>query len=109
MEQKNDISEIPQYSLSKIIVIWAAAAVPMAVLGWIVAPALSQGSANPGFVRLAVLTIGLIWQFVLVMFLLYREAGDLRWSTIKQRLWLRQPYSGKQSKTDRRLGGGSSL
>ena len=30
-----------QYSLAKILGIWAAAAVPMAILGWIVAPALA--------------------------------------------------------------------
>ena len=75
----------------------------MALLGWMVAPALSSASANPGIVRLTVLTIGLIWQFVLAMILLYREAGNLRWSTIKQRLWLRQPYNSKIDKTDRRL------
>ena len=82
MEQKNGISTIPQYGLGKILLIWAAAAVPMAVLGWIVAPTLSRGSASPGIVRLAVLTIGLIWQFVLAMILLYREAGNLHWPTI---------------------------
>jgi len=103
MEQKNGISTIPQYGLGKILLIWAAAALPMAVLGWIVAPALSRGSANPGIVRLAVLTIGLIWQFVLAMILLYREAGNLHWPTIKQRLWLRQPCANKSGKTDRRL------
>jgi hypothetical protein len=30
-----------QYSLAKILGIWAAVAVPMAILGWIVAPALA--------------------------------------------------------------------
>src|SRR5512143_564043 len=103
MVQNKAIPEIPQYSLSKILLIWAAAAAPMGVLGWIVAPALSRGSDNPGMVRLGVLTIGLIWQFLLVMILLYREAGNLHWSTIRQRLWLRQPSSEKGGRTDRRL------
>ena len=103
MEYKNDISAIPQYSLGKILLIWAVAAVPMAVLGWIVAPALSRGSDNPGMVRLGALTIGLFWQFVLVMILLYREAGNLRWSTIRERLWLQQPRSSRTGATDRRL------
>ena len=103
MVQKNDISALPQYSLSKILFIWAAAALPMAFLGWIVAPVLSRSSSNPGIVRLAVLTVGLIWQFILAMILLYREAGNLHWSTIKQRLWLRQPRSERTGNINRRL------
>jgi uncharacterized protein len=103
MQQQKPIAEIPQYSLSKILLVWAAAAVPMAVLGWIVAPALSRGSDNPGIVRLGALTIGLIWQFVLVMILLYREAGNLHWSTIRERLWLQQPRSSRTGIVNRRL------
>ena len=97
------VPEIPQYSLGKILLVWAAAAVPMGVLGWIVAPALSRGSDNPGMIRVGVLTIGLIWQFILVMILLYREAGDLHWSTIRERLWLQAPRSSRTGATDRRL------
>lgn len=103
MEQQKVTTDIPQYSLGKILLVWAAAAVPMGVLGWIVAPSLSRGSANPGMVRLAVLTIGLIWQFMLVMILLYREAGNLRWSTIRERLWLQQPRSSRTGTPKRRL------
>jgi membrane protease YdiL (CAAX protease family) len=103
MEQQKPGVEIPQYSLSKILLVWAAAAAPMAVLGWIVAPALSRGSGNPGIVRLGALTIGLVWQFVLVMILLYREAGNLHWSTIRERLWLQRPRSSSTGVTDRRL------
>jgi membrane protease YdiL (CAAX protease family) len=103
MIQKNAVPEIPQYSLGKILLVWAAAAVPMGVLGWIVAPALSQGSDNPGFVRLGVLTIGLIWQFVLVLILLASEGSSLRWSDIRQRLWLQQPRSSRTGVVDRRL------
>jgi CAAX protease family protein len=93
MEQKNDISKIPQYSLSKILLVWAAAAIPMGILGWFVAPALAHDPQKPGFERLAVLTVGLVWQFILVMILLYQETGNLRWSTIRQRLWLNTPRS----------------
>jgi hypothetical protein len=63
------LTEIPQYSLGKIVWVWAAAAIPMAILGWLVAPALALGS-DPVFPRLAVLTVGLVWQFALVMLLL---------------------------------------
>jgi hypothetical protein len=86
-------TEIPQYSLRKILLVWAAAAIPMAMLGWLVAPALARRSDHPVFVRLAVLTVGLIWQFVLVMLLLYHETRTWQWSVLKRRLWLTAPRS----------------
>jgi len=95
MAHQSDAVEIPQYSLGKILLIWAAAAVPMGILGWVVAPALSRGSANPGMARLAVLTVGLVWQFVLVAWLVYREAGTLRPAIVARRLWLNKPRSPK--------------
>ena len=93
MTRQRDASPIPQYSLGKILLIWAAAAIPMGILGWLIAPALARESQAPGLVRLAVLTSGLIWQFVLVLILLYQEVGTLRWSTVCERLWLNTPRS----------------
>ncbi|MGH2361158.1 MAG: hypothetical protein ACRDGM_11550 [bacterium] len=75
--------------MSKILAIWAAAAVPMAILGWVVAPALASGSptGRQAFTtRVMALTLGLIWQFVLAMIIVYREEGDLRWKTLRRRL-----------------------
>jgi membrane protease YdiL (CAAX protease family) len=99
--RKLDIA-IPQYSLGKILLIWLAAAAPMGILGWIVAPALSAGSTNPGMVRLAALAVGLIWQFVLVLIMLRREGSSLRWSDMKQRLWLLPP-SDEAGRINKRL------
>lgn len=94
---------ILQYSLGKILLIWAAAAIPMGVLGWLVAPALAIGSDKPGIVRIAVLTVGLVWQFLLVMILLYRESGSFAWSSVRERLWLVTPRSPQTGKTNGRL------
>lgn len=94
----------PQYSLAKILAIWAAAAVPMAILGWVVAPALTSGSPTGRqalTTRVMALTVGLIWQFVLAMIIVYREEGNLRWATIRRRLWLNTP---KDPKTGQRRG-----
>jgi uncharacterized protein len=102
MEQQNAAREIPQYSLGKILLIWVAAAAPMAILGWIVAPALARGSSNPGMVRLAALTVGLVWQFALVLIMLNREGVPLRWSSVRERLWLLPP-SDSSGRTDKRL------
>lgn len=95
-----------QYSLFKILAIWAAAVVPMVVLGWIAAPLvgdqvdLGLGSENNvAIMRAILLTAGLIWQFVLSMGIILREEGDLRWSTIKARCWLntpRDPRTGEE-------------
>ena len=91
-----------QYSLGKILGIWALAAAPMGILGWIVFPVLAPGSgANPlgfGVTRLVLLTLGLAWLFVLSMIIVRREEGDLRWTTLKRRLRLnvpREPVSGE--------------
>lgn len=87
-----------QYSLAKILAIWAAAVVPMVVLGWVVAPLIGDridlgvGDENrEAMTRAGLLTIGLIWQFVLCMGIILREEGDLRWSTIRARCWLNAP------------------
>lgn len=83
-----------QYTLPQILGIWAAAALPMGILGWGVAPALaSEASSNREAltIRVMVLTAGLVWQFVLAMLIVYREEGDLRWATIRRRLWLNTP------------------
>src|SRR5215213_6526393 len=50
---------------------------------------------------IALLTVGLIWQFVLVMLLVYRERGSLRWAVLKDALWLQAP----RSPTTGRVGG----
>jgi uncharacterized protein len=99
---KNLLS-IPQYSLGKILLIWAAAAVPMWILGWVVAPALARDAQAPIPVRIAVITAGLIWQFVLTLILLYQETGTLRWSVVRERLWLQTPRSPKTGEPNRWL------
>lgn len=91
-----------QYSLAKILGIWLLAAVPMGILGWIVAPALepniTEDPIGAAVTRIGVLTVGLVWQFVLSMIIVRREEGDLRWSTIQQRFWLNKPRDPKTGK-----------
>ena len=86
---------ITQYSRRSIFAIWAAAALPMAALSWIVAPALADGSSAESLVRplLVCLTAGLIWQFVLVLGLVGYEQRSLRWYRLREALWLRSPRS----------------
>ena len=96
-----------QYSLARILGIWALAVIPMGILSWIVFPALSPDSSTDplgaGVTRIALLTVGLIWLFVLSMVIVRREEGDLRWTTVKRRLRLNTPRHPKTGETRRRI------
>src|SRR6266496_3847794 len=100
--------EIPQYGLRAIFAVWAAAALPMAALAWLVAPALKDQFAGAGNVPLfkalnVCLTVGLVWQFVLVATLVWREQRTCRWSTVREALWLRSPRSPRSGRTGGRI------
>jgi len=91
-----------QYSLAKILGIWALATAPMGILGWLVSPLVAPDfDSDPlgsGVTRVVLLTLGLIWLFVLSMIIVRREEGDLRWATVKRRLRLnapREPTTGQ--------------
>jgi uncharacterized protein len=105
-QEDSRYAAVRQYSLAQILAVWAAAALPMGVLAWVVAPLLAGGLDGPvPLMRtlLALLTIGLIWQFVLVVVLVYRERGSLRWSVLKDALWLHSPRSPKTGRVGGRL------
>jgi membrane protease YdiL (CAAX protease family) len=97
-------TQVPQYSLARVLGTWAAAALPMATLAWLVAPWLATSMNGPTALPralLACLTAGLVWQFVLVLVLIHREQGTLRWSVVKDALWLHGP---RRPRTGRRGG-----
>jgi len=99
---------IRQYTLAQIIAVWAAAAIPMGILAWLVAPALEDNFAGAGNVPMAkalllVLTIGSIWEFALVLGLVWFEQRSLRWSTLRDALWLRSPRSPKTGRVGGRV------
>src|SRR4051812_6503259 len=94
-------SELPQYSLGQILGIWAAAALPMGALAWIVAPWLRDqlGGRDPFIEALLIcFAVGLLWELALVLILLRRELGGLAWPRVRDALWLgapRDPKSGR--------------
>jgi membrane protease YdiL (CAAX protease family) len=99
---------VKQYSLGQILAVWAAAAIPMAILAWIVAPGVADRLSGAGDVPmfkalLICLTGGMIWQFVLVLLLVGREQGNVRWSTLREALWLRSPRSPSSGRIGGRL------
>jgi membrane protease YdiL (CAAX protease family) len=98
--------QIPQYSVTRTLAVWAAATVPMGVLSWVVAPRLASLLDGPAsFVQalLVLLGIGLAWQFVLVMWLVWREQGSLRWEVLREALWLRSPKSPRSGRVGGRI------
>jgi membrane protease YdiL (CAAX protease family) len=99
-----DGPRMPQYSLGQIAAVWAAAALPMAFLAWVLAPWLADRLHGPDQLTKALLlclTAGLIWQFVLVAILVAHEQRSLRWSSVRRALWLNAPRSPR---TGRRGG-----
>jgi membrane protease YdiL (CAAX protease family) len=98
---------VRQYTIWQILGIWALAALPMAILSWVVFPAVSpdfrSDPLGAGVTRLILLTAGLIWLFVLSMIIVWKEEGDLRWATIKRRLRLNAPQDPGTGKTHRKL------
>jgi membrane protease YdiL (CAAX protease family) len=97
---KND-----QYTLWQILGIWLAAGAPMWILGWVAYPAMSAGlpPMEAGLLRFKLLAVGLAWEFVLSMIILYREEGNIRLSTIRRRFWLNHPVSPKTGETQKSL------
>ena len=91
-----------QYSLTKILAVWASVTVPMGLLAWVVAPAIiPHTSLHPGFVHWMLMVVGMMWQFVVSLAVLRHELGGLHWPALKKRIWLnipRDPRSGKPRK-----------
>jgi len=94
-----------QYTLWKILGIWLAGGAPIWIFAWLVHPALSQGlsALDSGLLWMKLALIGLVWQFVFSMLILYREEGKIRIATIGRRFWLNNPISPRTGEKDNRL------
>jgi len=103
-EDADRSASIRQYTIGQIGALWAAAAVPMAVLAWIGVPWLSDhlGGREPVVeALLTCFTAGLLWMLALTLFLVRREQGGLAWPRVRDALWLRAPRAPKSG----RVGG----
>jgi membrane protease YdiL (CAAX protease family) len=97
---------IPQLRLGRILGTWAAAALPMGALAWIVAPWLADRLSGPaplGQALLITLTAGLVWQFLLVGGLVAAEQRTLRFRVVREALWLQRPTSPRTGRRGGRL------
>lgn len=93
---RTQAEQMDQYSLRQILGIWALVSLPMALLIWVVLPAIIPYSPfHPGITYWLLIIVGMVWEFVLALAIMYRELGTLRWSAIRQRTWLQTPrYPG---------------
>lgn len=99
-------ASIPQYSIARVLGVWATAAFPMGLAAWLLAPALAgMWPDDAGFAQalLISLTLGLIWQAVVVVASIYREQGTLRWPVIREALWLPAPYDPRRKQRSLRV------
>jgi membrane protease YdiL (CAAX protease family) len=81
-----------QYSLLKILTIWAIVAIPMPILAFVVAPMIApQGHWHYLLSAWLMLICGMIWQFIVSVWILYHELDDFTWAAIKARIWLQAP------------------
>jgi membrane protease YdiL (CAAX protease family) len=93
-----------QYSLWQILGIWALVALPMALLAWVVAPAIIPYSPlHPGITYWLLMIAGMGWQYIVSLAIIYSELGTLRWSAIRQRTWLQTPRDPKTGQPNPRL------
>ncbi|MEW6404000.1 MAG: S8/S53 family peptidase [Chloroflexota bacterium] len=93
-----------QYSRRKIFGLWALVTLPMVLLAWGVAPILIPRLKLPAIaVYLLLMVLGMLWQLVLSLWMIRREQGDLRWETIRRRVWLNPPLHPNTGQPRRRL------
>ena len=101
---RTQAEQLDQYTLWKILGIWALVALPMALLVWVVVPAVIPYSPfAPGITYWLAIIAGMAWEFVVALVIIYRELGTLRWSAIRQRTWLQTPRDPKTDKPTRKL------
>lgn len=104
LSDSNDVTEDPQYSLARILGIWAAVAIPMPILAFVVAPALvARYELNYALTVWLLLIGGMIWQFILSAWILYRELPEITWAAICERIWLRKPSDPRTGRSRYRL------
>ncbi len=99
LERTAEVEKAGQYSLWQILGIWALVALPMALLAWVVAPAIiPYVPLHPAITFWLLLIAGMAWEFIVSLVILYRELGTLRWSAIRERTRLQMP---REPGTDR--------
>lgn len=89
-----------QYSLKKILIIWALSAIPMGVLAFVITPrVVAITNWSPLIVYWIAIIIGLVWQFILSLIILKRDGHQLNWQTVVTRMKYQRPVNAKTGKS----------
>lgn len=98
------LKDVDQYSLKKILIIWGLSAMPMGVLAFIITPEVVAITNWPSIIVywLAVI-VGLIWQFILSLVVLKNDGNELNWQTVVTRMKYQKPVNPKTGKSNYRL------
>jgi membrane protease YdiL (CAAX protease family) len=100
IESPFPLTDSEQYSRKKILGLWAAVTLPMVLFAFLIAPLLIPHIDIPPILLYWVLfTLGGIWEFLLALWIIHREEGNLHWDTIRARIWLHQPEDSRTGKT----------
>ncbi len=95
-----DLPDDEQYSLARILAIWAASALPMGLGLWWVMPTFVVPRVEvPALWWLMLATVGLAWQALLAFLILRREVRPFTWANLRRRLWLEKPRSPRTGRT----------
>lgn len=95
--------ETTQYSRSQILIYSLIVTVPMGVLAWVIWPLIRDHIDQPvGITFWILMIVGMLWQFIFSLILLYRELGTLRWSAVKPRIWAEAPRNPETGVADKR-------
>jgi membrane protease YdiL (CAAX protease family) len=98
------IPDNTQYRAIKIIGLWLAAAIPFTVLVAAVVPALSRATGGSEILWYwSLLPLNAAWLTGLSLWIIRREEGNLRWETVRNRIWLDLPQDPKTEKPVTRL------
>ena len=84
------------YSLKKILLIWAASALPMGVLAYVITPEIVKFTKwSPLIVYWFAVNFGLVWQFILALVVLKIDGNNLNWQTVIIRMKYQRPVNPK--------------
>jgi len=83
-----------QYSRKKIFFLWAAVTLPMILVSFLLAPVcIPRVLIAPILVYWVLFLMGGVWECLLALWLIRREEGNIRWETIRTRIWLNPPLN----------------
>jgi len=86
------VPSVKQLARRQVLTLWAAAAAPLLLLAWIVAPAIISKVALPAVVVYwLVLMPGMAWQIALALWVIRRQTGRLDWAALRDTAWLGRP------------------